>query len=102
MTNSTIKDLILSSNAFNIISSQISKNYNSTLILDITHTTITNLTKDLGSIARFMQVELESVLIMNNVTFTDMEVSIINCFSSDMEIESVTGEHIISNQYIAD
>lgn len=65
-------------------------------------TTVYNLTKIENTTPRFMKVELGSSLILNHTTFTDMEVSIINCFSSDMEIQFVTAQNIISTEFITD
>jgi hypothetical protein len=68
----------------------------------VEYITVSNLSKIDGSTARFMQVELDSQIVMNHSTFTNMTVSIINCFSSTMVLDNITGENIISNEYIID
>jgi hypothetical protein len=55
-----------------------------------------------GTSPRFMKVEMGSNLVLKHSKFTNMEVSIINCFSSDMEIELVTAKNITSSNYITD
>jgi hypothetical protein len=72
------------------------------MYIDADNITVSNLSKDDGSTARFLQVELDSQIVMNHSTFTNMTVSIINCFSSTMELDNISGENIISNEYIID
>lgn len=66
------------------------------------NTQIYNISKEIGSTARFLQTELDSVLTINSTTFTNMEISIANCFSSIMILDDVSGVNITSNEYIID
>jgi hypothetical protein len=49
-----------------------------------------------------MQVELDSYITMNHTTFSNMSVSMINCFSSEIILENVYGLNIISNEFLID
>jgi hypothetical protein len=49
-----------------------------------------------------MQVELDSYTSMNHTTFSNMSVSMVNCFSSEIIIENVYGSNIVSDEFIID
>ena len=92
MDNCTVYNISLYSSAFILIGSDFS----------IDHTNVTNISKDAGSTARFLQIELGSYATLNNSRFENNTVSMINCFDSQMVLTDVIGVNIISNEYIID
>jgi hypothetical protein len=92
MDNWTIHNITLYSSAFILIGSDFS----------IDHTNVTSLSRDHGSTARFLQIELDSFATMNNTMFSDMTISIANWFSSEIIFTGVQANNISSEEYVID
>ena len=55
-----------------------------------------------GSSARFIQIELDSIITLNNSLLEDMKVSIANWFTSIVILNNLIAKNITSSQFIID